>query len=123
MTATILVIEDDSDSLELIAYLLRAFGHQVTTASTGTDGYKLAIEEKFDLIISDIQLPGMDGLELVSRLKARPQTRYTPIITVTALAMVGDREKLLAAGFDGYISKPLAPETLRVQINKYIKRR
>lgn len=122
MSANILVLEDDHDSLELITYLLRAFGFTVISADSGTAGYELALKQHFDLIISDIQMPGMDGLELVSRLKALPQTGNTPCIALTALAMVGDRDRILAAGFDGYISKPLAADKLLDHINIFLSR-
>lgn len=116
MTGRILVIEDNPTNLELITYLLRAFGYTVLAAADGGDGIEFAHREKVDLIICDVHLPKVDGYEVAYRLKKHPVLCEIPLVAVTALAMVGDREKVLAAGFDGYISKPITPETFLRQI-------
>ena len=108
--ARILVIEDNPENLELMTYLLRAFGHEAMTAESGKPGVDIARLERPDLIACDVQLPDMDGYEVVRRLKAIPELSNVPVVAVTALAMSGDREKGLAHGFDGYISKPIDPE-------------
>ena len=119
-TARILVIEDNPTNLQLVVYLLRAFGHQVQGARDGADGIELARREKPDLILLDIHMPKMDGYEVASRLRGDPGCGSIPIVAVTALAMVGDREKLLGSGFDGYISKPIEPETFSAKVQEFL---
>jgi two-component system cell cycle response regulator len=110
MTGTrILLIEDNAINLELMLYMLQAWGHQVLTAITAEDGLELARRTQPQLIISDVQLPGMDGYALARLIKADPQLRDIPLMALTAYAMVGDREQARAAGFDGYFSKPIDP--------------
>jgi two-component system cell cycle response regulator len=111
MQATILVIEDDPPSLELMTYLLNAHGYVTLSAERGDDGLAIARRERPDLVVCDIQLPGFDGYEIARLLKADVALRTMPLVAVTALAMVGDREKALAAGFDDYVSKPIDPAT------------
>ena len=120
MSAKLLLIEDHPDNRKLMVYLLEKFGHEVRTAHTGEEGLAIALTEMFDLVICDIQLPGIDGCEVARRLKLSPQWRRVPLIAVTALAMVGDRERLLKCGFDAYISKPIAPTTFRQQIESFL---
>ena len=120
MAKRILVIEDNPINLELISYLLRAFNYSVLTATDGEIGIQLAHQEMFDLIICDVHLPKLNGYEVIKYLKGNTLLRKIPIIAVTALAMVGDREKLLASGFDGYISKPIIPEKFVKQIEFFI---
>lgn len=110
MPARVLVIEDNRDNLDLMVYLLRAFGHAVSSATDGEKGLALATAERPDLIVCDLHIPRLDGFEVARRLKADPALKKIPIVAVTALAMVGDRDKVLAAGFDGYITKPIEPE-------------
>jgi two-component system cell cycle response regulator len=122
MTARILVIEDNPANLDLMTYLLAAFGHTPLTAGDGEAGLAAAQQEAPDLIICDVQLPGMDGYEIARWLKSHPQTQATPLIAVTALAMVGDRDKMLRAGFDSYIAKPIDPETFVGQVESFLRR-
>lgn len=116
----VLVIEDNQANLDLITYLLEAYGYGVSAARDGRSGLEAARRERPDLIISDIQMPGMDGFEIVERLKRDPELRAIKAVAMTAYAMVGDREKLLAAGFDGYISKPIRPESFIGELSAYI---
>jgi len=116
----ILIIEDDPASVQLYSYLLRAFGYKTMVAADGVDGLDTARREQPDLILCDIQLPGLDGVKLMQELKGDPFLRKTPIIAVTAYAMVGDRQRLLRAGFDGYIPKPIVPETFVEQIKNFL---
>jgi two-component system cell cycle response regulator len=109
--ARILIIEDNPTNLELMSYLLKAFGHEVLTAMDGAEGIEAVRRSTVELILCDVQLPKLDGFGVVAHLKSQPALRSIPIVAVTALAMVGDRDKLLAAGFDGYLSKPIDPET------------
>ena len=118
MGGRILVIEDNLINLELITYLLKSFSYTVLSATNGDEGIDLAHSQRVDLIICDVHLPGMDGYQVARRLKEHPVLRNIPLVAVTALAMMGDREKVLAAGFDSYISKPIMPEKFIKQIEE-----
>ena len=117
----ILVIEDNLANLDLMTYLLRAFGHTPLTARDGEEGLKVVRRESLDLIVCDVHLPGVDGYEVAQRLKGHPALRQVPLVAVTAMAMVGDRERVLAAGFDGYIPKPIVPETFVGQVEAFLR--
>jgi two-component system cell cycle response regulator len=117
MNARVLVIEDNPINRELMDYLLRAYGFEPLTAVDGSVGLDIAARERPDLILCDIQMPGIDGFEFARRIKADPQLRDTPLVAVTAYAMVGDRDRILATGFDGYIAKPIDPAELIPTIN------
>jgi two-component system cell cycle response regulator DivK len=106
--ATVLVIEDNPANMTLATFLLESAGHSVLSAADAEAGLTLARAEQPDLILMDIQLPGMDGLEATALLKSDDVTRSIPVIALTALAMKGDEERIRAAGCDGYIAKPLA---------------
>ena len=103
-----------------MSYLLTAFGHEALEAHEGAEGIEKARREKPDLILLDIHMPRMDGYEVARLLSADPGCSQIPIVAVTALAMVGDREKILASGFGGYIAKPLDPEAFSTQVQKYL---
>ncbi len=118
--ARVLVIEDNPASLQLMLYLLKAFGHETLDARDGLRGIEVARKERPDLILCDIQLPGATGIQVCEELKRDPAFRHIPLIAVTAYAMVGDREKLLSHGFDGYLSKPIQAETFVDQIKRYL---
>jgi two-component system cell cycle response regulator len=121
LSAKFLLIEDHPDNRKLMVYLLEKFGHDVRTADTGEEGLVMAMTELFDLVICDIELPGIDGCEVTRRLKSNSQWRRVPLIAVTALAMVGDRERILRCGFDGYLSKPISPKSFTKQIESYLQ--
>lgn len=118
--AQVLVIEDNPASLDLMVYLLRAFGHAPITAGDGLEGIEAARRERPNLILCDIQMPGADGMEVCRQLKSDPALRDIPVVAVTAYAMVGDREKLLSQGFNGYLSKPMNPQTFIDQVKSYL---
>lgn len=122
MSARILIIEDNPANMELMTYLLQAFGHTVLSVYNGEEGVETARRELPDLIICDVHLPKMDGYGVLEQLKHQSGAalRSIPVIAVTALAMVGDRQKLLAAGFDGYLGKPIEPELFVGQVEKYL---
>lgn len=120
MSARILVIEDDAASRELLGVLLAAFGLQASAAADGESGLAAARRERPHLVLCDLQLPGIDGFQVVERLRAEPGLRATKVIAVTALAMRGDRERILAAGFDGYLAKPIQPEFLLAQLRPFL---
>jgi CheY-like chemotaxis protein len=110
-TASILVVEDNEDNLALVDYLLRARGYAPMLARNGQDGVRIATEARPDVILLDIRMPGMDGYEVAAVMRQTPGIERSQIVAVTASAMVGDRERIAAAGFDGYIQKPIDPET------------
>ena len=103
---SVLVIEDNPDNLALAAFLLESVGHTVIAARDAEAGLTLAHDRRPDLVLMDIQLPGMDGLEATALLKRDDATRHIPVIALTALAMRGDEARIRAAGCDGYIAKP-----------------
>ena len=119
MAARLLVIEDNAANLELMTYLLNAFGYATETARDGEDGLAKARQGGFDLVICDIQLPKMDGFEVALGIRQAAEERV-PLVAVTAFAQVGDRERLMAAGFEGYISKPIVPETFVSQVEAFL---
>ena len=106
--ARILVVEDNASNMALAVFLLQSAGHTVLTAADAEAGLAVARQDHPDLILMDIQLPGMDGLEATQLLKAGADTRAIPVIALTALAMKGDEQRIRAAGCDGYIAKPLS---------------
>jgi CheY-like chemotaxis protein len=114
--ARFLIIEDNPDNRELMSYLLRAFGHEVLAAGDGEEGLALARREQVGLIVCDLDLPVMDGYEVCRRLKGDPALGRIPLVAVTAFAMAGDQDRALAAGFDQYIPKPIAPERFVAQL-------
>lgn len=122
MSARVLVIEDNATNLDLITYLLRALGYDVECETDGKAGLETALAGEYDLVLSDILMPGMDGFEFARRFKAEPSIARTPLVAVTALAMTGDREKILRAGFDGYIAKPIDPQKFAAQIASFVVR-
>jgi CheY-like chemotaxis protein len=120
MPATILVIEDNRDNMELADYLLRAHGYKPLLASAGLEAIPVAIARRPDLILLDVGMPGMDGYDVAVAIRQHPALHRTRIVAVTASAMVGDRERIAAAGFDGYIPKPINPETFIRQIEWFL---
>lgn len=119
--ARILVIEDNPTNLELMSYLLTAWGHEVSTAVDGAQGLAAAHAQRPDLVVCDIGMPGMDGYEVARALKADPATATFPLVAVTAYAMVGDQEKALRAGFDAHVSKPIDPEGLMASLAPFLR--
>jgi two-component system cell cycle response regulator len=119
MCARVLVIDDDPVNLDLMTYLLKAFGHEPLPADGAAQALETIRSREIDLVLCDIQMPGMDGFEFLRRLHTE-RRRTGPVIGVTALAMVGDREKILSAGFDGYMAKPITPETFVQEVERYL---
>jgi two-component system cell cycle response regulator len=119
--ARVLVVEDNSASLDLMVYLLKAFGHTPLSARDGIAGIEVARREVPDLVLCDIQLPRADGFEVCRQLKRSPKLRHIPLVAITAYAMVGDREKMLSRGFDGYLSKPINPQTFIADMAPYLR--
>ena len=106
-SAQILVVEDNERNMKLFSELLRASGYRTLEATTGERAVELALEHQPDLVLMDIQLPDIDGIEALGRLRADERFVSAPVLALTAQAMEGDRERFLAAGFDGYLSKPV----------------
>jgi two-component system cell cycle response regulator len=119
-SARILVVEDNEENMTLIAYLLRAHGFFPELAYSGTAGLELALEQRPQLILLDILMPGMDGYEVATAVRAYSELAETRIVAVTASAMVGDRERIVAAGFDGYIQKPIDPERFIGEVRRFL---
>jgi len=117
----ILVVEDNRDNMELIVDILASLDHTVLQAVDGQQGLDMARAEKPDLILMDLSLPRMDGWTATSHIKADTQTQTIPVIALTAHAMVGDRERALAAGCDDYLTKPLNLGDLMAKLNQFLK--
>jgi len=120
MSATILLIEDNAQNRYLACFLLQRRGYHVVEAETGPQGLALAAMAPPDVILLDIQLPGMDGHAVARAFKSDPRLEAIPIVAVTSYAMVGDREKCLAAGAEGYIEKPINPDTFVAEVERFI---
>lgn len=116
----VLIVEDNTANMRLALFLLESAGHTVLSAVNAEAGLTIAREEQPDLILMDIQLPGMDGLEATTLLKRDEATRTIPVIALTALAMVGDEARIRAAGCDGYIGKPMRYKEFLAAINVYL---
>jgi two-component system cell cycle response regulator DivK len=118
--AKVLIIEDNPANMTLATFLLQSAGHSVLSATDAETGLTLARAEQPDLVLMDIQLPGMDGLEATALLKADEATRDIPVVALTALAMKGDEARIRAAGCDGYIAKPLAYRDFLATISSHL---
>lgn len=115
----VLYVEDNFENKLFVRRVIESMGHEVMEAETGPDSLVLAAERKPDLILMDVNIPGMDGLETATRLKQDPELATIPVIALTANAMKGDRERCLAAGCDGYMQKPVGVSDLRREITRY----
>ena len=120
MKRSILLIEDNEQNRYLVGFLLESRDYVVSTAPDGPKGIEMAGKNNYDMILLDIQLPEMDGYAVAAALRNDPRTRDVPIVAVTSYAMVGDREKALASGCNGYIEKPINPETFISQIERFL---
>ncbi|MEH0164938.1 response regulator [Roseateles microcysteis] len=120
MTAHIAIIEDNQANLELVKFLLECSGYLVSVARDGVQGVELVFRVRPDLVICDLQMPAMDGYQVLSQLRATPDVAPIPVIAVTAFSMPNDRHKVLTAGFDGYISKPIDPATFVGQVGAFL---
>jgi len=120
MAKTVLIVEDSELNMRLFNDLLEAFGYKTVKSPDGRQAIPLAREHMPDLIIMDIQLPEISGLELTDRLKKDEKMKHIPIVAVTAFAMRGDEQKIMAAGCDAYLSKPISVTTFLETIRKFI---
>jgi len=122
MNKTLLIIEDNEQNLYLMRFLLEKYGFTIIEARDGKTGIEIARQKMPDAILLDIQLPEMDGYAVIGELKKHVQMADIPIIAVTSYAMVGDRERILSAGANGYTEKPINPETFVEEIKKIVAR-
>ena len=118
----VLVVEDNRNNMRLLLKLLGGNGYETITAETGEGGVRLAMEEMPDLILMDIKLPGIHGVEATKRIRASVGGSKAVIIAITSYAMAGDRERFLSQGFDGYIEKPIDPYTIVKEIEEYARK-
>ena len=123
MISTVLIVEDNPANMTLAVFLLKSAGYAVVTAINAEAGLAIARSAMPDLILMDIQLPGMDGLQATGLLKNDATTRTIPVIALTALAMKGDEERIRAAGCDGYIAKPLAYKEFLATVATHLARK
>ncbi len=123
MKPKILVIEDNEQNMYLVTFILEKHGYRVVQAWNGREGIELASQAKPALVLLDIQLPIMDGYAVARELRSNSMLADVPIVAVTSYAMVGDRERILAAGFQGYIEKPINPETFIAQVEQHLPAR
>jgi len=119
----ILAVEDNENNLYLITFILEKKGHKVIAAKTGEEGVELALKELPDLVLMDIQLPGINGLEAARRIRASKTGGDVPIIALTSYALVGDREQVMSAGCTGYIEKPINPATIMGELEKFLSKK
>ena len=120
MSKRILVIEDHEDNRRILRDLLTSAGYESLEAVTGEEGVALAETQRPDLILMDIQLPGLDGYEATRRIKANPALRHIPVIAVTSYALSGDDVKAREAGCDAYVTKPFSPRALLAKVREYL---
>jgi two-component system cell cycle response regulator DivK len=120
MTHVILVVEDNERNLKLLRDVLEYAGYDVRVARTAEDGITFAVSEPPDLVLMDLQLPGIDGMEALRRLRESPRTADIPVVAVTAQAMKQDRERALAAGFNGYVEKPISVRAFTDQVRGFL---
>ena len=120
MSKLILVVEDQEDNRRIMRDLLSSAGYEIIEAVTGEEGVAAAETHRPDLILMDIQLPGLDGYEATSQIKANPELEHIPIIVVTSYALSGDDVKAFEAGCNAYVSKPFSPRELLAQIREYL---
>lgn len=118
--AKILIIEDNEQNLYLETFILQKSGHEIIQARNGESGIALAEQALPDLILLDIQLPGMDGYTVAEELRKNPNMASIPIIAVTSYAMTGDRERILEAGCTSYIEKPINPDTFPLEVTQFL---
>jgi CheY-like chemotaxis protein len=120
MTPVILVVEDNERNLKLLRDVLEYAGYDVRVARTAEEGITLAVSDPPHLVLMDLQLPGVDGVEALGRLRESPRTADIPVVAVTAQAMKQDRERALRAGFDGYVEKPISVRAFPDQVRRFL---
>jgi CheY-like chemotaxis protein len=119
----VLVVEDNAHDRSLVAFLLRAFGYSAAIAPSGDAALEIARRDRFDLVLLDLLMPAMDGFETLAAMRADEALAGTPIVALTILSGEEEHERILAAGFDGHIEKPIAPEGFDAQLSAFLPRR
>ena len=119
---TVLLVEDNADNREIVDAMLSHAGYRVLTAHTGDEGVALARSAAPDVVLMDLALPVLDGWEATARLKSDPTTRHLPVVALTAHAMPEDRARAAAAGFDGYLTKPIEPRAVLAEVERIVRR-
>ena len=122
MTYKVLVADDDADNREIAAQILEVKGYNVVLATNGDEALNMITTEKPDVVMMDLSMPKFSGWDAIKRLKADPELKSIPIIAFTAHAMSGDREKVMTAGFDDYITKPCTPTEIAAIVAKHLKK-
>lgn len=122
MTSQVVVVEDTPANMKLVTMLLRQAGHQVLQASNAEEAIEMTRAHRPGLVLMDIQLPGMDGLAAIRILKEDASTRGIPVLALTALAMRGDRQRMIAAGCDGYITKPIQYRSFLDEVDRLLRK-
>ncbi len=120
MSARILVVEDSAKSMYLMTYLLQAHTHTVTSAASGEQALNLARASCPDLVVMDLQLPGIDGYQTLAAMRSEPGLCDVPVVAVTSFALVGDRDRILQAGFNHYVAKPIDAATFTDEIDAFL---
>lgn len=120
MTARILIVEDQEDNRRILRDLLTSVGYEVLEAVRGDEGVSMAVQEQPDLVLMDIQLPGIDGYEATRQIRATPALASVPIIAVTSYALSGDDAKAFAAGCNAYVTKPYSPRALLAKVKEFL---
>jgi CheY-like chemotaxis protein len=120
MKKRILLIEDNAANRYLVRFLLEHRGYEIVAAESGPQGLELALKLRPDLILLDVQLPGMDGHAVARSIKGDPALKHIPVVAVTSYAMTGDREKCLEAGAEGYIEKPINPDSFVAEVERFL---
>ncbi len=121
MSKTILVVEDQEDNRRILRDLLQSVGFEILEATSGLEGIAMAESRRPDLVLMDIQLPGIDGYEATRRLRANPALARTPIVAVTSYALSGDADKAFDAGCDAYVTKPFSPRALLAKVRELLE--
>ena len=121
MAKRILVVEDNPKNLKLVSDVLTHWGYVVIEATTGEDGVRLACDASPDLVLMDLQLPGIDGMEALRRIRGAERNQEVPVVAVTAFAMTEDRQRAFDGGFDGYVEKPISVRDLPDQVRDFLR--
>jgi two-component system cell cycle response regulator DivK len=119
----VLVVEDNETNMRLVRRVLEFRGFRTMAATTGEEGVALAVAHQPAVVLMDVQLPGMDGVEALSELRSQPGTKHIPVVALTAFALKQDRERLAQAGFDAYLSKPVDVNELSAQVQRFCEAR
>lgn len=117
--ARVLIIDDNATNLDLMVYLLHAFGHTPVGVSNAVHGLR-EMRKGYDVVLSDIRMPQMNGYQLIQRIRGDTELKDAVVVAITALAMSGDRDRILSAGFDGYISKPIDPQRFVAEVESFL---